>query len=322
MYDVVIIGSGPAGLSASIYAKRAGLNAVTIEKSPISGGQVVNTYEVDNYPGLPGITGMELGMKLREHADRLACEFRKDTVLSIKKCQRKDETILKAASAETKEVQAEGFLVETRTATLQTKTVLAAMGASHAKLNIPGEEELSGMGVSYCATCDGAFFKGKITAVIGGGDVAVEDAVFLAGVCQKVYLIHRRDTFRAAEILQKKVMSLPNVEIIRDTVAQSIEGEEQVTSLQLKNVKTGEKSALAVDGVFVAVGILPESGVIREITACDEKGYVLAGEDGVCRTPGVFAAGDIRTKKLRQIITAAADGANAIASIREYLLRS
>ncbi len=322
MYDVVIIGSGPAGLSASIYAKRAGLNAVTIEKSPISGGQVVNTYEVDNYPGLPGITGMELGMKLREHADRLACEFRKDTVLSIKKCQRKDEAILKAASAETKEVQAEGFLVETSTATLQTKTVLAAMGASHAKLNIPGEEELSGMGVSYCATCDGAFFKGKITAVIGGGDVAVEDAVFLAGVCQKVYLIHRRDTFRAAEILQKKVMSLPNVEIIRDTVAQSIEGEEQVTSLQLKNVKTGEKSALAVDGVFVAVGILPESGVIREITACDEKGYVLAGEDGVCRTPGVFAAGDIRTKKLRQIITAAADGANAIASIREYLLRS
>jgi len=300
MYDVVIIGSGPAGLSASIYAKRAGLKAVTIEKSPMSGGQVVNTYEVDNYPGLPGINGFDMGMKFREHADKLGCEFVNATVRAIKP----------------------GFMVETDAGLFETKTVLAAMGATHAKLNIPGEEDLAGMGVSYCATCDGAFFKGKTTAVIGGGDVAVEDAIFLARGCEKVYLIHRRDELRAAEILQQEVKSLPNVEIIWDSVALSIEGEDQVEALKLKNVKSGEESQLSVDGVFVAVGILPESELLSGVTELDEKGYVIAGEDGVCKTPGIFVAGDIRTKKLRQIITAAADGANAITSIQEYLVKN
>lgn len=300
MYDVVIIGSGPAGLSASIYAKRAGLKAVTVEKSPMSGGQVVNTYEVDNYPGLPGINGFDMGMKFREHADKLGCEFVNATVRAIKP----------------------GFMVETDAGLFETKTVLAAMGATHAKLNIPGEEDLAGMGVSYCATCDGAFFKGKTTAVIGGGDVAVEDAIFLARGCEKVYLIHRRDELRAAEILQQEVKSLPNVEIIWDSVALSIEGEDQVEALKLKNVKSGEESQLSVDGVFVAVGILPESELLSGVTELDEKGYVIAGEDGVCKTPGIFVAGDIRTKKLRQIITAAADGANAITSIQEYLVKN
>lgn len=223
MYDVVIIGSGPAGLSASIYARRAGLNAVTIEKSPISGGQVVNTYEVDNYPGLSGITGFDLGMKFREHADKLGCEFQNATVLSIKEQKKESAEELKAASAMTVENAVNGFIVETDKGILQTKTVLAAMGATHAKLNISGEEDLSGMGVSYCATCDGAFFRGRTTAVIGGGDVAAEDAIFLARGCKKVYLIHRRDELRAAEILQKELMSLKNVEIIWDTVAQRIE---------------------------------------------------------------------------------------------------
>lgn len=300
MYDVVIIGSGPAGLSASIYAKRAGLKAVTIEKSPMSGGQVVNTYEVDNYPGLPGINGFDMGMKFREHADKLGCEFVNATVRAIKP----------------------GFIVETDAGLFETKTVLAAMGATHAKLNIPGEEDLAGMGVSYCATCDGAFFKGKTTAVIGGGDVAVEDAIFLARGCEKVYLIHRRDELRAAEILQQEVKSLSNVEIIWDSVALSIEGEDQVEALKLKNVKSGEESQLSVDGVFVAVGIIPESELLSDVTELDEKGYVIAGEDGVCKTPGIFVAGDIRTKKLRQIITAAADGANAITSIQEYLVKN
>ena len=201
------------------------------------------------------------------------------------------------------------------------RTVLAAMGASHAKLNVPGEEELSGMGVSYCATCDGAFFQDKVTAVIGGGDVAVEDAIFLARGCKKVYLIHRRDQLRAAGILQDKVKNLPNVEILWDTVAERIEGEEQVESLLIKNVKTGETNTILLDGVFVAVGILPDSGLLQGLVACDEKGYVLAGEDGSSSMPGIFVAGDIRTKKLRQIITAAADGANAITSIQEYLLQ-
>ena len=324
MYDVVIIGSGPAGLCASIYAKRAGLRAVTVERNFISGGQVVNTYEVDNYPGLPGINGFDMGMKFREHADKLGCEFQTATVQAIKKQQGKNQMLLQAASIESdKEQDNQGtFIVETDKGILETKCVLAAMGASHAKLGIPGEEELSGMGVSYCATCDGAFFKGRTTAVIGGGDVAVEDAIFLARGCEKVYLIHRRDELRAAEILQRELKSLPNVEIIWDTIALSIDGKDQVEALQIKNVKTGEKSELSVDGVFVAVGILPQSELLLDVTVCDEKGYVVAGEDGVCKTPGIFAAGDIRTKKLRQIITAAADGANAITSVQEYLLKN
>lgn len=322
MYDVVIIGSGPAGLCAAIYAKRAGLKSVTVERSPMSGGQVLNTYEVDNYPGLSGINGFDMGMKFREHADKLGCEFLNTEVFKIEKGKMQEageEELEAAALKETK--KEECFFVETNEGVLRTKTVLAAMGASHAKLNIPGEEELSGMGVSYCATCDGAFFKGKTTAVIGGGDVAVEDAIFLARGCEKVYLIHRREELRAAKILQEEVKALPNVEILWDTVAERIEGEEQVEALQLKNVRTGEKRKLPVDGVFVAVGILPESELLQEITDCDKKGYVIAGEDCACTTPGIFAAGDVRTKRLRQIITAAADGANAVTAIQDYLLQ-
>ena len=301
MYDVAIIGSGPAGLSASIYAKRAGLHAVTLEQNPMSGGQVLNTYEVDNYPGLPGINGFDLGMKFREHADKLGCEFREAVVEAVKE-------------------NAQGFTLVTDGGELQAKTVLAAMGATHAKLNIPGEEELSGMGVSYCATCDGAFFRGRVTAVIGGGDVAVEDAIFLARGCEKVYLIHRRNELRAAAVLQKELMALPNVEIIWDTVAEQINGEDQVDSLLIKNVKTGEQKALLVDGVFVAVGIIPSGGLLQDLVDCDEKGYLIAGEDCATSRPGIFVAGDLRKKKLRQIVTAVSDGANAITSILDYLL--
>ena len=331
MYDVVIIGSGPAGLSASIYAKRAGLKAVTLEQSPMSGGQVLNTYEVDNYPGLPGINGFELGMKFREHADKLACEFQNAAVLKIKKASAEEQAgemvaELRAASVRnhvnTKEEQnekgAEGFLVETDNGEIRTRAVLVAMGAAHAKLNVPGEDEFTGRGVSYCATCDGAFFRGKVTAVIGGGDVAVEDAIFLARGCEKVYLIHRRDELRAAAILQKEVMALPNVEILWDTVAERIEGKEQVQTLAVKNTKTGKRKELSVSGVFIAVGIIPSSDIVKEIVECDEKGYVVAGEDCVTSMPGIFAAGDVRTKKLRQIVTAAADGANAVTSVLDY----
>ena len=320
MYDVVIIGSGPAGLSASIYAKRAGLNAVTIEKSPFSGGQVVNTYEVDNYPGLPGINGFDMGMKFREHADKLGCEFLTANVLSVRK-KNEESSLLRAASDDSSVNKAGIFVIETSQGIIEAKTVVAAMGAVHAKLGIPGEEELAGVGVSYCATCDGAFFRGRTTAVIGGGDVAIEDAIFLARGCEKVYLIHRRDKLRGAEILQKELKALSNVEIIWDTVTEKIEGEDQVEALVLRNVKTKEQRRLSVDGVFVAVGILPESMLLRDIAACDEKGYVLASEDGVSSMPGLFVAGDVRTKKLRQIITAAADGANAITSVQEYLLQ-
>ena len=217
MYDVVIIGAGPAGLSASIYAKRAGLSAVTVEQSAMSGGQVLTTYEVDNYPGFPGINGFDLGMRFREHADGLSCEFQEAEVLRV-------------------EENGDGYLVTTSRGELKTKTIVAAMGAEHAKLNIPGEEELAGMGVSYCATCDGAFFRNR-----------------------------------------------------------------------------------TVDGVFIAVGIVPVSRLLLGMDVCDEKGYLIAGEDGMTKKPGIFAAGDIRTKKLRQIVTAVADGANAITSVEAFL---
>ncbi|MDE6201889.1 MAG: FAD-dependent oxidoreductase, partial [Lachnospiraceae bacterium] len=276
MYDVVIIGSGPAGLSASIYAKRAGLKAVTLEQNPMSGGQVLNTYEVDNYPGLPGINGFDLGMKFREHAEKLACEFKEASVLDVRKISAAGERTMEADGEENETIQElkaasggqderdSGFMVVTDQGEIRTKTVLAAMGASHAKLGVPGEEKLTGMGVSYCATCDGAFFRDKVTAVIGGGDVAVEDAVFLARGCKKVYLIHRRDQLRAAAVLQKEVMGLPNVEILWDTVAKEIKGEDQVRGLLVENVKTGKQEELPVDGVFVAVGIIPASDVVRD----------------------------------------------------------
>lgn len=303
MYDVVIIGAGPAGLSASVYAKRAGLSAVTLEAGAVSGGQVLTTYEVDNYPGFPGISGYDLSMRFREHADRLGCSFMEAQALRV--------------------TEADGsFLVATDKGELVTRTVVAAMGAEHAKLNIKGEEELAGMGVSYCATCDGAFFKNRTVAVIGGGDVAVEDAIFLSRNCQKVYLIHRRDELRAAKSLQERALALPNVEVLWNTVAEEIVGEDQVEGIRLRNVLTKEENQLALDGVFIAVGIVPVSQLMTDMEICDERGYLVAGEDGITAKPGIFAAGDIRQKKLRQIVTAVADGANAITSVETFLVNS
>ena len=299
IYDTVIIGSGPAGLAAAIYAERAELNAIVIEKNVVSGGQVLTTYEVDNYPGVQGIGGYDLGMKFREHADSLGAEFVEDEVVRVE------------TDGAVKKVVCTGN-------TYETKTVIIATGASHRKLGVPGEEELAGMGVSYCATCDGAFFRGKTTAVIGGGDVAIEDAIFLARLCKKVYVVHRRDELRGAKSLQKKLFSLDNVEMVWDSVAQRIEGENKVERLVVSNVKTGETRELELQGVFVAVGISPNSEVFQG-TVEMENGYIKAGEDCVTSCPGIFAAGDVRTKNLRQIVTAVADGANAVTGVERYL---
>lgn len=301
IYDLLIIGSGPAGLAAAIYAQRARLSTLIIEKEYISGGQVVNTYEVDNYPGIPGINGYELGVKFREHANQLGAKFLtaevKDIII--------EETVKKAVTSE---------------GTYQAKTLILAMGATHRELGVPGEKELAGMGVSYCATCDGAFFRGRSVAVVGGGDVAVEDAIFLARGCEKVYLIHRRDELRAAKSLQEKLFACENVEVIWDTVVDEINGEDHVESIKLRNVKTGENKYMDMDGVFVAVGILPNSQMVQGMVDVDEGGYILAGEDCATSREGVFAAGDIRKKPLRQIVTAVADGANAITAVQEYLM--
>jgi len=304
IYDLVILGSGPAGLGASIYAQRAELKTLVIEKEMMSGGQVLTTYEVDNYAGLPGINGFDLGMKFKEHADKLGAEFAEDRILEIKEADLSEAGLVQAAGAGGRLWRLNG-----ENGSYLTRTVIIATGASHRKLGIPGEEELSGMGVSYCATCDGAFFKKKTTAVIGGGDVAIEDAIFLARICEKVYLIHRRDELRGAKSLQKKLMELENVEIIWDTAADSINGENKVESLSLTNKKTGEKREISVDGVFIAVGITPNTEGFEGLVEMDGGHYIAAGEDGKTSCPGIFAAGDVRTKKLRQIITAVADGA-------------
>ncbi|MCR5790362.1 MAG: thioredoxin-disulfide reductase [Lachnospiraceae bacterium] len=300
IYDVIIVGAGPAGMTAAIYAKRAELDTLLLEMNYMGGGQVLNTYEVDNYPALPGINGFDLGTKFSEHVDKMGVERVSAEVKSM------------VLTADPKEIV-------TEEGTYYTKTVILATGNSPKKLGVPGEKELSGMGVSYCATCDGAFFKNKITAVVGGGDVAVEDAIFLARGCSKVYLIHRRNELRAAKSLQTALFATPNIECVWDSVVTEIRGEEKVSEISVQNVKTKEMSVLAADGIFIAVGNDPNASYISDID-CDEKGYVLAGEDCKTNLKGVFAAGDLRSKRLRQITTAVADGANAITSVQEALL--
>jgi len=300
IYDLIIIGSGPAGLSAAIYAGRAELDTIIIEKAPLSGGQIINTYEVDNYPGIPGISGFDLGIKFREHCDRLNMNFITGEVIKFH-----IEEGIKIVSLE------DGSIYKS-------KAVIIANGANPRKLMVPGEEKYSGLGVSYCATCDGAFFKNKITAVVGGGDVAVEDAIFLSRICKKVYVIHRRDEFRAAKSYSTKLMERENVEIIWDTVVENIEGDDFVNQIEIKSLKTDEVKKIPVDGVFIAVGNIPNSKVYEGIVEMDKSGYIIADENCETNLPGVFAAGDIRTKELRQIITAASDGANAITAVERY----
>lgn len=300
IYDVIIIGSGPAGLSAAIYAKRAELNVLVIEKAGISGGQVINTYEVDNYPGIPGVGGFELSIKFREHADKLGADFVNGEVTDFVL-----ENDLKVVTVDGENQY-------------KSKSVVIATGGAPRHLGVEGEEKLSGMGVSYCATCDGAFFKNKTVAVVGGGDVAVEDAIFLARICKQVYVIHRRDQFRASKSISTRLLGLENVTILWDSVVEKINGEDRVESIDVKNSKTGDQTSYDVAGVFIAVGYLPNSDKYKDVVATDEGGYIIATENCETNVEGIYAAGDVRTKELRQIITAAADGANAITSIEKY----
>lgn len=301
MYDLIIAGAGPAGLAASIYAARAELNFIVIEKEMMSGGQIINTYEVDNYPGLFHMNGFDLAMKLKEHAEALGASFVTGEVEKIEQAENGKRILCK-----------DGTVYEA-------KTVLLAGGAKHRKLEVPGEDKLAGSGVSYCATCDGAFFRNKEVAVIGGGDVAVEDALFLSRLCKKVYVVHRRDSFRAAKTLVSRLISAENVEIIYDSIVKEICGEGKVEGISLENKKTQEERKVTVDGVFVAVGMLPETKHYEGLVELDSAGYIIADETGITSDPAVFAAGDIRTKTLRQVITAASDGANAVQSVERYL---
>lgn len=297
-FDLVIIGSGPAGLSAAVYAARAGLSFVVLEANYASGGQVLNTHEVDNYLGIYGIGGFEMGMKFREHAEKMGAVFINKRVSAINNIEETE-----------KEIVCEDGTV------YHAKNIILATGAHPSPLNVPGEEEFRGKGVSYCAACDGNFFKGKTVAVIGGGDTALEDAIYLARICEKVYVIHRRDTFRGAKSLENRLCDCDNVDVIWDTVVEVIRGTDVVQSLTVRNTKLDMPGELRVDGVFVAIGTSPVSELLAGKVLTDEKGYILAGENCATNVSGIFAAGDVRKKEFRQIITAASDGANAVNSL-------
>lgn len=302
IYDLVIIGAGPAGVSAAIYASRAMLKTVWVDNRCMPGGQITDTYEVDNYPGMPGVTGMDLGEAFGAHAEKLGLSPVCDEVLSI-------------------EDDGKEKIIRTRKNTYRTKAVILALGASHRKLGIPGEEKFGGAGVSYCATCDGAFFRGRTTVVVGGGNVACEDAIFLSRMCEKVYLVHRRDALRADKILQERLFACENVELVWNSDPVEIQGDDMVKALLVKNKVSGEERRIEADGVFIAVGTIPNTWLVKDLVETDDYGYIVAGEEGITSVPGIFAAGDLRTKSLRQVVTAVSDGANAVTAVQEYLLR-
>ena len=299
MYDTVIIGSGPAGLSAAVYAKRAALSAIVIEKNYCGTGQIAESERVDNYLGLYGENGFELGEKFRAHAEAFGTEFYEGEVTNIAPTN-------------------EGYKVNLSDGgSILTKTIVYAAGASHRKLDIKGEAEFSGKGVSYCAVCDGALYKGKNVAVIGGGDTALGDALFLSKIAEKVYLVHRREEFRANKTLQERVRSAGNIELVLNAVPVEIIGDKRVEAIKIDH--SGAEETLCVNGVFAAIGTVPNSSVLQGLAELSPEGYVIAGEDCVTSAKGIFAAGDVRTKALRQVITAAADGANSILSVENYL---
>lgn len=288
-------------MAAAIYARRARLNCVVVEKMPMGGGQILNTYEVDNYPGIPASSGFEIGMQLRKHAETVGAQFVQTEVLEVEDLGNYKR-------------------IKTRNGVMEARAVIAANGARHRKLGVPGEEAFTGKGVSYCATCDGAFFRNRTVAVVGGGNVALEDAVFLARVCQKVYLIHRRDELRGEKILQERILEAGNIEILYSCQVTQIKGDGRVTALDVYYKKKDETVELAVDGIFIAVGIDPNTELYEGLAERDANGFLVASENGVTSCAGLFAAGDLRTKDLRQVITAASDGANAVKSVERYLM--
>ena len=293
MADIIIIGAGTAGLTAAIYAKRAGMEAVVFE-SDSYGGQIINTPEIENYPGIKNVSGFEFATSLYEQAVSLGASVEFDKIVSIE------------GTYET------GFTVKGEYGTTETgKCIIIAAGARNRHMGIAGEEKFEGRGISYCATCDGSFFKGKTTAVVGGGNTALEDAVYLSDLCEKVYIIHRRDEYRADAAQVELLRSRDNIEEVLSYVVKDLKGEDRLEGLVLESRKDGSLREIGVDGVFVAIGQIPSSDLYKGLVDMDESGYIVAGEDCHTGTAGIFAAGDIRTKKVRQLTTAASDGAVA-----------
>ena len=298
-YATLIIAGGPAGYTAALYGARSGFSTAVLEKlSP--GGQMATTSDVENYPGFPGVVdGFELGERMQEGAEKAGAETVYAEVTKL-------------------DLSANPKVAETSEGTFLGRTVILATGAHPRKLGIPQEDGLVNRGVAYCATCDGSFYKDKVVAVNGGGNTAVGDALYLAKLASKVYLIHRRDTLRATPVYLQRLKDA-GVEIIWNSVVAGLQADKKLTGLKLKNVKTGETSVLPVDGLFVAIGQLPENDLVKGQVETDRNGYIVAGEDTKTSVPGVFAVGDVRTKAVRQIITAAADGAVAVHFAEEYL---
>jgi len=300
-YDVIIVGAGPAGLSAAVYGARGGLKTAIFEMGLV-GGQINVTSEVENYPGFEEtISGVELTDKMRQQAERFGAEFHDEEITAVGM-----EGLCK--------------VIETPSGRYRAKALIICTGAHPRLLNVPGEEALTGRGVSYCATCDGALYRDKVVAVVGGGDSAVEEALFLTRFAKKVYIIHRRNELRAQHIIQERAKECSKIEFIWDTVIQEIRGEKRVSELELYNRNTEKISTLPVDGVFIYVGILPNNALIESRLTLDSGGFVLTDDSMHTNIPGVYAAGDIRAKLLRQVVTATSDGAIAAWSAEKWIL--
>lgn len=302
-YDVIIIGGGPAGLSAAIYSARGGLKTAVFERAFI-GGQITVTDEVENYPGFEeALSGFDLTEKMRAQAARFGAEFFDEEITAI---------------------GLEGLckIIETHQNKYRAKSIVICTGAHPRRLNVPGEERFTGRGVSYCATCDGALYRDKVVAVIGGGDSAVEEGIFLTRFAKKVFVVHRRDQLRAQQIIQQRALKNPKMEFVWDTVVQEVIGESKVEKLELFNRKTNQISYLPVDGVFVYVGILPNNELLESRIELDSSGFVLTDEYMHTNVPGIFAAGDIRHTVLRQVVTACSDGAVAAWSAEKWIMEN
>ncbi len=300
IYDMIIIGGGPAGYTAALYGARAGFDCIVVEKMS-AGGQMALTGDIDNYPGFDeGIDGFTLGMKMQQGAERFGAKTEYGEVLSV-------------------DFSGEIKRVKTDSAELLAKTVVIASGADPRKLGLEGEDALVGRGLHYCAHCDGRFYKDKTVMVVGGGNSAAADALYLSRLCKKVYLVHRRDTLRATKIYHEPLMSAQNVEFVWDSVVSEFVVGDRVEGAKVSNLKTGDVMEISCDGVFVSIGRKPSTEFLSGAVKIDEYGYVIAGED--CKTDigGVFAVGDVRTKALRQVVTAASDGAVAVHFAEEYI---
>lgn len=294
MYDIIIIGGGCAGLSAAIYGARAGKSVAVFESGSI-GGQITSAHLVENYPGIPCVTGVDFADRIYNQALSYGAEVRPEEVQKVT-----DNGKLKQ--------------VFTDEGAYETGAVIIATGVKHRHLGLDREEELTGRGVSYCAICDGAFYKDKVVAVAGGGNTAIGDAIFLSGYCRKVYVIHRRDTLRAQKHLVDTAKGRHNIEFVFDTEVEKLNGEDKLNGLRIKNKNTGMQGSLNVEGLFIAVGYIPVNGMFSEMGILDNSGYIIADETGKTKIPGIFAAGDCRSKGVRQLATAAADGINAVLS--------